>query len=74
MYYCEDCDNTFDNTQKNELVCPFCESNEIEEMQKCQMCEEYFREDDLHDTEEYINGGCGYCCEQCIQDGDMVEI
>lgn len=74
MYYCDVCDNTFENLQKNELICPFCGSSEVEEMQKCEMCEEYFREDDLHDTEGYINGGCGYCCEQCIQDGDMVEI
>lgn len=71
MYYCNNCDTSFEEKKD---TCPFCGSDDVEEMKQCEMCEEYFKEDDLHDTEEYINGGCGYCCEQCIEDGDMVEI
>lgn len=40
-------------------------------LQKCEICGEYFNPDDLQDTTEMINGGCGYCCEQCIEDGGM---
>lgn len=74
MYYCENCDNTFESSPGNEVICPYCGSGETEEMQKCNICEEYFKEDDLYDTDGYVNGGCGYCCEQCIKDGDMVGI
>lgn len=93
MYYCEHCENVFDEPERKEItfedfygvdhlfssshrmtlsVCPGCGSEDIEEMQKCEICEEYFREDELFDTDEYINGGCGYCCQQCIDDGDMI--
>jgi hypothetical protein len=52
-------------------------NNELEGQQKlvqCEICGEWFVEDELTDTTEYINGGCGKCCEQCIEDGDMVAI
>lgn len=55
-------------------VCPYCDDDDIEELEKCEMCEEWFRSEQLTDTTEYINGGCGYCCEQCIEDAEMVEI
>lgn len=46
----------------------------MEEKKKCEICGEWFDEDELQDTTEMINGGCGYCCEQCIEDADMKEI
>lgn len=53
------------------LVCPFCGSDEIEEMRKCDRCEEYCREDDLTDTEEMTNGGIGYLCPDCMSDCEV---
>lgn len=53
--------------------CPVC-SGAYEEAKQCEICGEYFTSDELTDTTEYINGGCGDCCEQCIEDGEMVEI
>lgn len=41
---------------------------------KCDVCGEWFKEEELEDTTEYINGGCGYCCQSCIEDGDMVHL
>lgn len=55
-------------------VCPNCGDEDLEEIQQCEICGEWFNEEELTDTTEYINGGCGYCCDQCIQDTDMVEI
>lgn len=52
-------------------VCPECEGS-IEEAKQCEICGEYFMDDELTDTTEYINGGCGDCCEQCIEDGGMI--
>ena len=48
--------------------CPHCGSDDYEEMEKCAMCEEYFRHDDLIDTEGMSNGGIGYVCEDCLED------
>lgn len=58
-------------------VCPFCEEADYEELKQkelkqCSQCEEWFDEDDLYDTEEAIGGGCGYLCEQCLRDSDIV--
>lgn len=55
----------------NVQCCPACSSTDIEKMETCDMCGEYFKSDDLTDTTEYINGGVGYCCEGCMQDADM---
>lgn len=55
--------------------CPYCHDYEdLEEAMQCDMCQEYYPEDDLEDTEGYINGGCGYCCPDCITDAEMVAI
>lgn len=51
--------------------CPLC-SGAYEEAKQCEICGEYFAYDELTDTTEYINGGCGDCCEQCIEDGGMI--
>jgi hypothetical protein len=51
--------------------CPYCEGA-YEEAKQCEICGEYFTSDELTDTTEYINGGCGDCCEQCIEDGGMI--
>lgn len=48
--------------------CPHCGSDNYEEMEKCAMCEEYFRHDDLIDTEGMPNGGVGYVCPSCYED------
>ena len=44
------------------------------ELQQCEICNEWFPEEELIDTTEMINGGCGFCCEQCIENGDMKEL
>lgn len=54
-------------------VCPSCEGV-IEEAKQCGCCNEYFFEEELTDTTEMINGGCGDCCEGCIENGDMIPI
>ena len=54
------------------LICPVCGSDDIEEMQKCDRCEEYFLEDDLTDTEEMAGGGIGYLCLDCLNDCDLI--
>lgn len=51
--------------------CLLC-SGAYEEAKQCEICGEYFTSDELTDTTEYINGGCGDCCEQCIEDGGMI--
>lgn len=61
----------YDRHQMDILVCPFCNSEDIQEMQKCDVCEEYFLEDDLTDTEEAVNGGIGYLCDDCLEDCDV---
>lgn len=62
------------NNMTTIYCCPYCGNEPVEEAQKCDMCEEWFNPDDLQDTTEYLNGGCGYCCQNCIADGDMIEI
>lgn len=53
-------------------ACPNCHSeDELDEAIQCEQCGEWLPEDEVFDTTEYINGGCGYCCQQCIDDGDM---
>lgn len=53
--------------------CPYC-SGAYEEAKECEICGNYFTDDELKDTTEMINGGCGYCCGQCINDNEMIEI
>lgn len=55
------------------LGCPFC-SGAFDEVEECEICGEYFTPEELTDTTEMINGGCGRCCEQCIEDNDMKEL
>lgn len=47
--------------------CPCCGSDDYEEMVMCPMCEEYFKEEDLIDTEGLPNGGVGNICEDCLK-------
>ncbi len=50
--------------------CPVC-SGAYKEAKQCEICGKYFTDDELTDTTEMINGDCGDCCEQCIEDGGM---
>lgn len=54
-------------------ICPNCENEDadIEELKQCPLCEEWFEEDELIDTEGLVNGSVGYVCEQCFQDNDI---
>lgn len=52
----------------NEALCPYCDSDDYEKMEKCSMCDEYFRHDDLINTEGLANGDRGYVCEDCLKD------
>lgn len=68
-------DNLFPTrTRMDVYVCPSCGDDDLEELKQCGICQEWLNEDELYDTTEYINGGCGMCCEQCICDADMIEI
>lgn len=51
--------------------CPHCDSDNIEEMKECARCEEFFREDDLTDTEGLVGGGIGDLCFDCMQDCEV---
>lgn len=51
--------------------CPRCESDDIEEMVKCDVCEELFPEEKLIDTEEYPHGNIGMLCEDCFRDCEV---
>lgn len=58
-------------TRMNVDICPSCGDEDIEELRKCDICDEWFSEDELEDTEGMINGSVGWCCEQCIEDRDI---
>ena len=45
--------------------CPLC-SGAFEEAKQCEICGEYFTDDELTDTT------CGDCCKQCIEDGGII--
>lgn len=65
-------DNLFtDRNRMDILVCPHCSDDDIEEMKKCDRCEEWFKEEDLTDTEEMIGGGIGDLCDDCIRDCEV---
>lgn len=40
-------------------------------MEQCNICKEWFEEDELIDTEGMINGSVGKVCEQCLEDNDI---
>lgn len=50
-------------------ICPCCNDDDLEELEQCNLCGEWFNE--LTDTEGLINGGVGYVCEQCLEDNDI---
>ena len=62
----------FNNNKMTLLICPYCKEDDIEEMKKCDYCEEWNRDCDLYDTEGCVNGDCGYLCEQCLKDCDIM--
>ena len=55
------------------LGCPIC-SGTFDEVEECSICGEYKFPEDLTDTTGMINGDCGYCCEQCLEDNDIKEL
>lgn len=60
-----------ERTVKLIQLCPHCDSEEIEEMSRCDVCGEYCRFDDLVDTTEYAGGGIGDICPQCMEDCEV---
>lgn len=89
MYKCSRCDFEFEEPKRKKinisniflgeetahiLVCPECESDDLEELKQCEICHEWFNEDELFDTEGMLNGGVGYVCEQCMEDCDIKDI
>lgn len=67
-----DVENDFENVIHTEtFVCPRCGGYFVE-LIKCDGCHNYFEEDELMDTESFINGGIGYVCRQCLEDNDIV--
>lgn len=89
MFRCMRCDYEFEEPKRKEvhisnifmseqtvnlLICPKCEFDDIEELMVCNICHEYFLENELIDTEGMLNGSVGYCCEQCMEDCDIKDI
>jgi len=52
-------------------LCPYCGEDDFEEMKKCDVCEEWTKEDDLIDTDGLVGGGTGYVCPQCARDCEI---
>lgn len=52
-------------------VCPNCVSKELEELERCDICEQWYSEEELFDVSEYRNGFNGCCCQKCIDDNYM---
>lgn len=50
--------------------------DELQELgyKRCDICGEIWHEEDLIDTEGMINGGCGICCPDCVENGDIGRI
>lgn len=61
-----------DNHTMTVKVSPCCKTVDYDELKECDYCGELFKENELEDTSEAINGGCGYLCEQCINDCDII--
>lgn len=67
-------DMLFDSrTYTTTHACPCCDDTDIKELEQCAVCEEWFEEEDLTDTEGLVNGGIGYVCPQCYKDSDVRE-
>ena len=58
---------------QHQTACPLC-GGAYDEAVECGCCGEYYFDEELTDTTEFVNGGCGKCCDQCIIDGGMEEI
>lgn len=73
MYKCASCGMVFEETVKlkfplcridgqqyydPDYVCPFCGSDDIDYVEECEKCGEYFYEDELADDERVI-------CKEC---------
>ena len=58
-------------TEMNLEKCPYCGSDEFEEMETCDKCGEYCLECDLVDTDEMVGGGIGYLCPDCLIDCEV---
>jgi hypothetical protein len=64
--------NMFPNITRMDLfVCPSCGDDDLEELEQCEICEEWFKNEDLTDTEGMVGGGCGYACPQCLEDCEI---
>lgn len=44
---------------------------DLDKFKKCDICGNEYKEEELYDTEGMINGGVGFCCEQCLIDNDI---
>lgn len=65
-------DKLFSSRTKIDILkCPFCNSEEIEEMMTCDRCGEFCRYEDLIDTEGLTGGGVGYYCPDCANDCEI---
>ncbi len=64
-------DKFIDNHKMSLEKCPHCGSDNIEEMKECDRCGEFFREDDLTDTEGLVGGGIGDLCFDCMRDCEV---
>ncbi len=86
MFYCENCEEEIKTSEAKKgfvefwgveldaYICPECGEPLDTDTMQCSICERWLPEDEIYDTTEYINGGCGYCCEGCIEDADMKPI
>lgn len=72
MFFCNGCGQTFEECKVIEehhpygmstaveewAVCPFCNYSDIDEAEKCNRCDTYFPESEMH------NGLCEHCWEE----------
>lgn len=51
--------------------CPYCGSEDFEEMPTCDRCGEFCCEHDLVDTETSVGGDIGNLCPDCARDCEV---
>lgn len=67
--YYEIASDVMSRTPMTLYFCPCCgaDSDYIEELSECDMCEGYYPECVLTDTEGFPNGGVGQVCPDCLK-------
>lgn len=77
MYFCHDCESEFEDpivirdfvgyygsepAYQRYAGCPYCKSDDVEEMQECYECGDHYLDEDL------TEGLCGYCHQEAEEE------